>query len=179
MKAQPPRLISCGSTDPMTVEELYRAHREQIFLLAFRVLRNEEAAIDAVQETFVRALRSWERFERRSQPLTWLYRIAFNHCVTVLRRARPQASLDGFDHGDAASSRPEALTEAGETGRRLSDALAGLSEEDRQLLCLVADEGLDYAEIAEILSCSVEAVRMRVSRARARLRERLVETEVA
>ncbi len=156
----------------MDFTELYRRHADGIYRLAWRLLRDPEAASDATQEAFTRALGSWDRFRGEAQPRTWLYRIAYNVCLTRLSGVRPPQLDDKSDERpDPARTRPEAEAEREEACRLVRGALGGLAEEDRRVLCLLMDPDLAYGELAGILGCSVEAARMRASRARRRLRD--------
>lgn len=153
---------------------LYAEHRDRIFQLSFRLLADREQAIDAVQETFASAFEARDRFRGDCKPITWLYRIAYNLCMDRLgRKGRADVGLDGLDKEDDETSRPESSAERGELRGRLDAALSSLREEDRRVLSLLIDEDLSYEDMASILGCSQESVRMRVSRARKRLRAAL------
>ncbi|MBI3297592.1 MAG: sigma-70 family RNA polymerase sigma factor [Elusimicrobia bacterium] len=157
-------------------EPLYRECRDRVFQLAFRMLGDRERAVEATQAAFVKAYEGRAGFAGRSSPRTWLYRIAFNACLDQLRRreaapAAPEPLVDGPE------SRPAALLERAETVRRVRAALARLGVSDRSLLCLLMERDLPYRELAVVLDCPESAVRMRVSRARRRLRELLSPVE--
>ena len=136
---------------------------------------DRDTAIDATQDAFRKAFSARGAFLGRAAASTWLYRIAYNTCISKLEARRPHAPLEE-DRPDPAASRPDASAERRETVRSVQGALARLGEEDRRLLCLQMEEELGYAELAEVLDCSVEAARQRVSRARRRLKEILTET---
>lgn len=157
-------------------EQLYRECRDRVFQLAFRMLGDRERAVEATQAVFVKAYESRADFEGRSSPRTWLYRIAFNACLDQVRRRVPEAGPISAT-ADPPESRPAAVLERDETVRRVRAALAQLSPEDRSLLSLMMERDLPYRELAVVLDCPEAAVRMRVSRARRRLRELMSPTE--
>lgn len=156
----------------MDFETLYRQQKGGVFQLALRLLRHPEKAMDAAQETFVKAFKAKDSFRGESKPSTWLYRIAYNTCL---------AYGDGKDHAgqspdsaelfDREQAEPDGAALREELRFQVARALARLPEQDRRLLCLQMEQDLYYEDIAHILDCPVEAVRMRVCRARRRLRE--------
>jgi len=150
---------------------LYRRYSGSIFKLALRLLGDKEMALDATQETFLKAYESRDSFRGEARASTWLYRIAYNHSLSRLRERPRTEGLEPADRPDSPQGRPPALAESSETGEEVRKALSALGEEDRRLLCLQGDGDLDYAELAEILGCTRDAVRARVCRARRRLRE--------
>ena len=146
--------------------ELVRRHRDVLWAVARRTTGNQSDAEDALQEALVSALRSVERFERRSAVRTWLYRIVVNASLDRLRRnaARPASSLDGVDV-------PTVVDEADRTSTRLDvmAALQTLSPGQRAAVVLVHIEGMTVAEAADVLELPEGTVKSRCSRARAQL----------
>lgn len=160
------------SGDDLDFEALYRLHRNALFQLALRILRDRELAVDAVQESFAKAYESRKTFRGGSRPLTWLYRITYNTCLGKLR-GKPRPSLDAgaVELEDDARGRPEPAAVREETRGLVRRALAKLSEEDRHILVLLMEKDMSYKELAYVLDCPAEPLRMRVCRARRRLRE--------
>ena len=152
--------------DPDAFGELVRRHRDVLWAVALRTTGNPSDAEDAVQEALVSALRSVERFERRSAVRTWLYRIVVNASLDRLRRnaARPAGSLEGIDV-------PSGVDEADRTSTRMDvmSALQTLSPGQRAAVVLVHIEGMSVAEAAEVLELPEGTVKSRCSRARAQL----------
>lgn len=152
--------------DPDAFGELVRRHRDVLWAVALRTTGNPADAEDAVQEALVSALRSVERFERRSAVRTWLYRIVVNASLDRLRRhaARPASSLDGVDV-------PTGVDEADRAATRMDvmSALQTLSPGQRAAVVLVHIEGMSVAEAAEVLDLPEGTVKSRCSRARAQL----------
>lgn len=155
----------------MDFAQLYDDYHAKVYRLALDLLRNEDEAVEATQETFRRAYAARRSFEGRSSPSTWLYRIAYNWCATQLSRNRRRQPLPE----DLVSTEPgpAARAESQELGGRLAASLEALEEDDRRILSLLADGELDYGGLGEVLDLSVTAVRMRVCRARRRLRDLL------
>lgn len=158
----------------MDFTALYESHRDRIYQLALRLLRDPDMASDATQESFRKAFEARGAFRREARPSSWLFRIAYNTCVDVLRTQR--GAPRPFEETESGTSEPqggdlESSVESREACRRVRAALETLEEDDRRLLCLQMDEGMGYAELASVLGCSATAVRMRVSRARRRLKE--------
>ena len=115
--------------DPEAFRVLVERYSRTVFRLAYRMTGHEQDAEDAVQETFLRAYRQIHRFDSRSKFSTWLYAIAVNCTLDLLRgrRRRPEGSAE-LAHGTAASGDPdpERLTFSGQVQNRVSAALAGL-----------------------------------------------------
>jgi RNA polymerase sigma-70 factor, ECF subfamily len=149
---------------------LVQRYHRRLFAVCVRVLGSAEDAEDAVQETFVKLARHAEGFRGDARLSTWLYRVARNVCLDRVRHdaRRPSTPVDDF-----AAAGLEPRQEDGTEGRIdamvVREALAGLDERSRQLLLLVAVDGLSYAEAAEVADLPVGTVKSRVSRARVRL----------
>lgn len=138
-------------------------------------------AEDLAQETFVRVARSLERFRGESKLTTWLYRIATNAFLDHRRRLKarateipetdlklPPEALAEVEY--PAPKLPDRLLDDSEMGRCVREFVDGLPPEPRAVIVLHDLEGLKNREIAEILGCSLDAVKIRVHRARQRLR---------
>lgn len=165
---------------------LVERYQNRAFGLALRVMRDEEAARDVVQEAFLKAYRSLDRFEGRSSFYTWFYRVVMNLCLDAKRRqpagrnvewdeqramqTPPATGLDAID-----ADRQQALGPSGELERaQLRDALRSaidqLPDEARQTLILREVDGLSYTEISEALDIPKGTVMSRLHHARKRLR---------
>ncbi len=152
--------------DPDAFGELVRRHRDVLWAVALRTTGNPSDAEDALQEALISALRSVERFERRSAVRTWLYRIVVNASLDRLRRnaARPSSSIEGHDPADPAD-------DAARLAQRMDvmAALQQLSPGQRAAVVLVHVEGMSVAEAAEVLDLPEGTVKSRCSRGRAQL----------
>ncbi len=169
-------------------EELVRAQGTRLLAVARRLLRSEEDARDAVQDAFVSAFRSIDRFEGGSRLSTWLHRIVVNAALMKLRsqQRKPQTSIEDLlprflEDGHFAEppaewqqSADQAL-ERRETRLLVRKAIDVLPESYRTVLLLRDIEGLDTAETAEALGVTPNAVKIRLHRARQALRGQLDE----
>jgi RNA polymerase sigma-70 factor (ECF subfamily) len=162
---------------------LVERHRERAWRLALRILRNEEAAKDAVQEAFVKAYTALDRFEGRSQFSTWLHRLVVNQCIDMRRKEHFDRRVDVEDAnalerlaagGDDAPETPEPAVLRGELREQLTEAISELPDDARQTLLLREVDGLSYAEIAKSLGVPKGTVMSRLHYARRRVRERLI-----
>ncbi|MEV0165633.1 RNA polymerase sigma factor [Nonomuraea fuscirosea] len=159
-------------------EAVYRQTYEQILGYALRRCDSPEDAADVVAETFAVAWRRADALPPGGEARLWLYGVArnvlANHRRGVARHRLRSVELD-TDVADLYSSSPEGSVELGAIARALRD----LPEADRELISLVAWEGLDHGEIAKVLGCSRNAVRIRLYRARKRLTKALTVAGVA
>jgi RNA polymerase sigma-70 factor, ECF subfamily len=146
---------------------LCATHTAAVFAYALRRTSREDAA-DAVAETFLVAWRRLDEVDEQ-HALPWLYAVARRVLLSQRRSSlRQQAIAERV-----AAAEPSALPPSSEPSllsRRLREALAGLSEKDREVLMLAAWEELSSREAAHVLGCSATAYRIRLHRARARLR---------
>jgi RNA polymerase sigma-70 factor (ECF subfamily) len=161
-----------------------RRHQRRVFRLAVHLLRNAAEAEDITQEAFVRAYGALDRFDGRSEPFTWLYRITVNLSLNAIRSrktARTATTTDDPRIEAALVERRPALSDPARqtTDRELAVALAegidSLSESLRTTLVLVAVDGLSHAEAGQVLGCPEGTVAWRVHEARRKLKEFLRE----
>jgi RNA polymerase sigma-70 factor (ECF subfamily) len=149
--------------------EVYRTTFQELVRFLHRKVWDVERARDLAQEVFVRALR-----HDPDKPRAWLFKVALNlardEARTVLRRKRHLALLRTEVDVDPASPSPEDEMAAQERWGKVRDALAVLSDRDREIL-LLWDAGLSYREIAEVTDLAAGAVGTTLARARRRLVE--------
>ena len=172
--------------DDGAYEILLRTHTGRMLAVARRFLRNEEDARDAVQEAFVSAFRSIDRFAGDARLATWLHRIVVNASLMKLRRRRrkPEESIDDLlptfrEDGHLADSPAgwragaDELLESDENRRLVRAAIERLPEQYRTVLLLLDIEEYDTEQTAEALELSKAAVKTRLHRARQALRQQL------
>jgi RNA polymerase sigma-70 factor, ECF subfamily len=150
--------------------ELAVRYRHRLFAVCVRVLGTPSDAEEAVQETFIRLARHAEGFRGDAKLSTWLYRVARNVCTDHVRydARRPSTPVaDVTELFDAPDDDDPIESHAGLAA--VGRALQQLDELSRQLLVLVAVDGLSYAEAAEVTDLAVGTVKSRVSRARQEL----------
>jgi len=139
-------------------------------------LRDDGAAADAAQEAFLRAWRAIASFRGECSFRSWLYRIAQRLIIDErTRRGRaPVAGLD-FDEADPAAPEPTAGLEAEAERQDVRAALERIAPDERELIRLVYYDGLSYKEISALRGLPLGTVKVRLHRARARLRVQLEE----
>jgi RNA polymerase sigma-70 factor (ECF subfamily) len=161
------------SGDVAAFDELMDAHEDRVFGICLRMLRDREAALDAVQETFLTVFRKADRYKAEAAFSTWLYRVAVNTCYDQLRKAkrrRAEALPEHIDPTDPTSG--DAFTSA-ELRPDIEAALQELSVEFRSAVVLVDLEGLALETAASMLGVPVGTVKSRVFRGRKLLAEQL------
>lgn len=165
--------------EPGAMDALIRATYTDVYALCRRLLGDPADAADATQEVYVKVLRSVLGFRGDSGFGTWLHAVATNTCLTLLRkrgdvRARGQSAGGAdFDGADlvATDAGPEERAETADLTTRTAAALAQLPPEAREVVLLRDVQGLSTREAAEVLGVSEGAVKVRLHRAHARLRE--------
>ena len=170
--------------DQEAFAQLVRLYEKRVYALALRMCKNPDDAAEAAQEAFLAAWQGLRFFRGESSFSTWLYRLASNACVDLLRREGRHRSAAGpsfndeelnIDVPDAAPS-PQEAVEQRELRRQIEAGLQALSPDHRQVLLLREMHQLSYDEIAEALSLDVGTVKSRISRGRKQLRKFLVES---
>lgn len=157
-------------------EELVRATYMDAYALAYRLTGDEEDARDVVQEAYLRAFRGLKRFRGEAQFTTWLYRITANCASSTLgKRARHRHDVLEDDEIIEASSRldPAEQADRGAVRERLKAALNELPPRLRAVVVLRDVYDLPHEAIAAELGISESAAKVRLHRARRKLRERL------
>jgi RNA polymerase sigma-70 factor (ECF subfamily) len=154
-----------------------------IYRLALRMLNDEQDAEDVLQETFIKAYQALPGFEGRSSLKTWMFRIATNEALMLLRKRKPQQDVMEIDREDEAVEEPKEIVDwccvpepelmSVETRKKLEEAASHLSPGLRAVFLLRDVEGLSGEETASILNVSVDVVKTRLLRARLKLREEL------
>jgi RNA polymerase sigma-70 factor (ECF subfamily) len=155
--------------DPHAFAELVRRHRDRLWAVALRTLRDPEEAADALQDALISAHRAAASFRAESLVTTWLHRIVVNACLDRMRRrqSRPTVPLPESGPGEIAVGR-DAMADR-ETRMVVQDALAELPEEQRTPIVLVDVEGYSVAETAAMLGVAQGTVKSRCARGRVKL----------
>jgi RNA polymerase sigma-70 factor (ECF subfamily) len=166
--------------DAEAFRELVESYSPKLFRLAWRITGDEQTAEDAVQEAFLRAYRSLDRFDARSQFGTWLHRIAVNAALDLARRqqrhrTRHEPRPGGPDEAEppplpAADPGPDRIVLSREVERAVRAALEELSAMERTAFVLRHFEGRSIAEICDQLGLGASAGKQAVFRAVKKLR---------
>jgi RNA polymerase sigma-70 factor (ECF subfamily) len=156
--------------DPAALERLVAGHKRPLFALCYGLLGHAEDAEDAVQETFLRALRALPRFRGDATLRTWLFRIAVNTCLNWKRNRSRDPASDRAGALDEDYSPTLLATDSPETialrHLQVLEALRALLPRHRAILLLKEREGWSLAEIAAALGWKEKRVERELSRAR-------------
>lgn len=143
--------------------QLYDRYAHVLFHRCRGILRNDEDANDAVQETFAKVIRNWDGFQHQSSPLTWMYRISTNLCLNQVRNhgARRKKLADHRDEITGPSSvQPE---EGASDHHRVLALLEQVDEETRRCVMHTYFDDCSRQETANLVGLSVPTVRKRVN----------------
>jgi RNA polymerase sigma-70 factor, ECF subfamily len=163
--------------------ELYELHKDDVFRLAMRYVNSVEDAEDIVQEVFVAVYFGLEKFDRRSNVSTWIYRITVNKSLDYLKARKRKkrwgkvisifgiTAQEEFTAGTAAAADKPFLDQ--EADEALMRAIAELPESQQTALVLARLEGRPQAEVADIMDVSVKAVESLLQRAKRTLSEKI------
>jgi RNA polymerase sigma-70 factor (ECF subfamily) len=169
-----------GDSDSFGV--LVRRHQKRIYRLAVHLLRDAAEAEDVTQDTFVRAYGALDRFDGRSEPFTWMYRIAVNLSLNAIRARKTGRKATTPDDPrieglladrKSVEADPARLASDRQTALALCDGIDLLSDTLRTTLILVSVDGLSHGEAAEVLGCPEGTIAWRVHEARKKLRAHL------
>ena len=172
-------ILRCQQGDEAAFEALIHLHEKKIYALCRQMCRDEDDALEAAQDAFLAVWRGIGGYRADAAFSTWLYRLAANACLDILRRRRKRDSDVSLDDEENLlnpvdpAPQPEELTERDETRRAVREALLALPDDYREVLLLRETEQLSYAEIAEVTGLEVGTVKSRISRARLALRNYL------
>lgn len=144
-----------GKVDAFNV--LITRWEKRIFNYLRRLSGREEDAMDLAQDVFLKAWQSLPRLEDPSRFGPWLYRIAHNEAISLVRRRRPESDLDGI----APPPHAGRMTPV-EVSLAVEAALARLTPEQREAVVLKVYEGFKFDEMAEILNCLASTLKSRV-----------------
>ncbi|GAB4484903.1 MAG: RNA polymerase sigma factor RpoE [Thermodesulfovibrionales bacterium] len=157
--------------DEKAFEMLVARHQRMVYSLACRFMNDEHEADDIAQETFIRVYRAASSYVPTAKFSTWLYTIVRNLCFNAIRKRNTARILPLDDEAvpepvSPAASQLEVLL-GNQIRDRIAAAVAKLPENMRLAVLLHKFNGMQYDEIAEIFQCSVNAVKLRVHRAKA------------
>lgn len=178
----PPRVIVDNDEDVALVDryragdreaftELVIRYQRPVYNAAFWLLRKPEDASDVAQTVFLKVAERLDEYDSRHRFFSWIYRIAVNESLNVLRRNGHEEELDeDIDIPDADSANPEARLDAKEQAERVRRALLQVSTTDRTVLTLRHFGELSYEEIGQVLEIDEKTVKSRLFDARQRMR---------
>lgn len=175
-----PEIQALQAGDDSALNELISRHREPLFHFVFRYLRDETAARDVVQETFVRVYFKAGKFKPKATVKTWIYTIALNLCRDQGRRLAKRSSdisLNALRPGDQppleiADGAPSPVEQAGQGDRfaSLKHAIDRLPHKLKSALVLFSLQGYSQKEAADMLETTPKTIELRVAHAKQKLR---------
>ena len=146
-------------------------YQRPIYNAALAILRRPEDAADVTQTVFLKIVEKGNDYDPQYRLFSWLYRIAVNESLDLLRRGRREAPLDDdLDIPDADGRGPEALLSEIEMSTRIQRSVRGMAVNDRVVLTLRHFSDCSYEQMAEILDLDEKTVKSRLFEARRRLR---------
>ena len=165
-------MIAVQQGDVGQMGTLFERHHARIYNFCHRMTGSQAVSEDLVQESFMRALKYSKTFRGDADFLPWLYRLARNVCNDHFQKNQ-RFPVTGEDLPERPTAEPDALASAQQREEicLLRQALLRLPVERREVLILSRFEFRNYEEIAQLLGCSVGAVKVRVHRAMNQLRE--------
>ena len=164
--------------------ELVRLYEKKVYALTLRMCKNPDDAAEAAQEAFLAAWQGLKFFRGEASFSTWLYRLASNACVDLLRKEQRHRAVSGpslndedtyMDIADDAAT-PQELAERSELREQIEEGLQSLSPEHREVPILRELHQLSYDEIAQTLDLDTGTVKSRISRGRKALRNFLLQS---
>jgi len=177
----------CKRQDQEALRALLKRHERPVYNLLYRMLSNHEDAEEALAEVFVKIWRSAASFKGNSKFTTWMFKIASNTARDFLRSRMTRqevsfedASIDQLEIAEQSGTSagdPEACAINSEDRARIVRAMQGLSEEDRLIVSLYHFQELDYNEVARIANVPASNLKVKLFRARQRLRALCAEQE--
>ena len=165
-------LISdCMKGDRNALETLVRRYERPIYNAAYRMLGNPDDAADITQIAFLKVFENLDRYNPKFKFFSWIYRIAVNESINLLKRRGHQEPLD--DRQASGLRGPEAMVEAGRLCDCVQGVLMELQEEHRAVIVLRHFSECSYHEIAEILEIPDKTVKSRLYTARQIMKEKI------
>ena len=174
-------VVAARAGDEQAFGLIVTRYHARILNLAFRMVGNFDDAHDVAQETFIRAHAGLSRFRDGASVFTWIYRIAVNNCINLLRKKKLRSFIrldfctDLADGSEALIScaNPGGDLEAAEIRDRVDRALARLPARQRLVFVLRQFDGMTHPQIAEVIGCTDGAVRASYFHAVRKLQEAL------
>ena len=177
------QVLAARRREPGAFEALVRRHQGPLYNFCLRMLGQAEDAADVSQETFVQLYSHLGRLDEREPIAPWLFRVARNRCIDVIRRRRTVPLGVTDDSGESKSTfqlepaddepLPDELAERADLQRLLSSVISALPPAYAEVVALRYAGDRSFAEIAQILDCDEGAARVRFHRAKGLLRRQL------
>ncbi|NIP29437.1 MAG: sigma-70 family RNA polymerase sigma factor [Candidatus Dadabacteria bacterium] len=173
--------LKAKNGDDNAYSELMKRHYRGVLNYVYRFMGGSENAEDITQEVFLRVYKSIKNYEPEAKFTTWLYKIATNLCLTKLKKLKKNLSLDEMNETIGVSIEDKKSKSGYEELFRkelrdiIFNSLGKLPEKEKIAITLCKYEGFSYNEVAEVLDCSLGAVKTHIYRGRMKLIEDLKE----
>jgi RNA polymerase sigma-70 factor (ECF subfamily) len=178
------QLIAARRREPAAFEALVRRHQGPLYNFCLRLLGHDQDAQDVAQESFIQLYNHLDRLDTDEPISPWLFKVARNRCIDVIRRRRtqPLAHASAVSESDSEAvlaepatpePLPDEIVERADLQRLLLEAIASLPPSYAEVVALRYAADKSFSEIALILDCEEGAARVRFHRAKALLREHL------
>ncbi|MCK5147148.1 sigma-70 family RNA polymerase sigma factor [bacterium] len=178
-------IVQALEGDQKAYERLLLRYKGGIYNLIYQMIKNHEETEDLVQETFIKAFNSLQSYNNSYAFSTWLYKIAYNHCIDAIRKKklktlpldRPIRLKEGEVHHQIKddSLSPESRYLFNERQDMIKKTISELPERYRRAIILRHQEDKSYEEISKILDIPLGTVKARIFRAREMLKKRILE----
>lgn len=157
--------------DRAAFARLVRRHQDAVYRFILRMLGSREEALELTQDTFIKVWQALPQWQPQAQFKTWIFRIASNAAMDILRRRKAVefVAIDETFDAPAPGPDPQAQLESRQRLRALDAAIAGLPPEQREAILLREVENLSYGDMAAVLGVNVGTVKSRLARARTAL----------
>lgn len=168
-----------ATQDARYFSQLYRRYANKVYGKCISILKNDAAARDAMQDIFVKIMLNLGNFGEKSQFSTWVYSITYNYCIDAIRKKKKEKTLFSEDiertPDVAADEVPDQFLLEMDM-QNLKAVLEALPDSDRLILIMKYHDDMSIRDIAEILSKTESAVKMKIKRAKEKAKE-LFETK--
>ncbi|MBD3181133.1 sigma-70 family RNA polymerase sigma factor [Candidatus Poribacteria bacterium] len=167
----------CQEGDMSAFESIFRKHQNRVYNVTYRMMGNQDDAMDMTQDIFVKAYQKIGKFNFKSSFSTWIYRIAVNHCIDELRKRKRNGQSVPLEEAitKADETTPEKQAVLNDRQQNVWKAINSLKDKDRSIIILRDIEGLSYKEISKVMKCSMGRVKSRIHEARQKLKKILEE----
>ena len=170
--------LRARSGDDSAFTELMRRHYKGVLNFIYRFTNGNNSSEDLTQEAFLRVYKSIKNYEPEAKFSTWLYKIATNLCLTHLKKNKRDLSLDEINENIGERPDPNSedaydILKRRDIKDKVMAAISTLPEREKVAITLCKYQGFSYNEVAEVLDCSVGAVKTHIYRGRIKLVEKL------
>lgn len=183
---------SAKKGNKVAFEQLIELYEKKVYNIALHMLKNEEDAKDAAQDSLIKIYRNIKKFDGKSSFSTWVYRVTVNTSLDLIRKKKSSKERDTYSlddqiqvneqntmaMGHQGTIHPESHVMKQERLAYLKNALELLNEEQRMMIVLRDIQGFSYKEIADITKTTEGTVKSRLNRSRKKLKEILMDTEL-